>query len=83
MSNLQQALRSASVNGTISLAKAESIAKQFDEQQTTAVALLKVFKQNTGVHYGEQIDEHLSKVEGRHFNPKVYDMRDTNGEQGM
>lgn len=83
MSNLNQALRNASVNGVISLASAEKIAAKFEEQQAQGITLLKAFKQNTGVYYGEQIDQHLAAVEGRHFNAKEYDMRDVNGEQGV
>lgn len=83
MNNLSTALRNASVNGTITLALAQKIADQFEAQQVNSIELLKAFKRNTGVHYGELVDKHLSELEGTFFNAKAYDMADHNGEQGI
>ena len=79
--NIQTEIRNKAVNGVIKLDDALQVAKQFDSLQQESVRLLKLFKQNTGVIIGEQIDEHLSILEGRFFNSKAYDMSDKNGEQ--
>jgi hypothetical protein len=78
---LQIALRSAAVNGIINLPAALSIAAHFDQDEATAVGLLKSSKQGAGLTLEKDIDQHLSKVEGRFFNEKAYDVTDRNGEQ--
>jgi hypothetical protein len=78
---LQSAIRSASVNGVIKLQDALNIAQQFDTQEGTTIDLLKAFQRETGLHWGEQVDKHLSSLTGKFFNEKAYDVADKNGEQ--
>ncbi len=79
--NIQTEIRNKAVNGVIRLDDALQVAKQFDSLQQESVRLLKLFKQNTGVIIGEQIDEHLSTLEGKFFNSKAWNCEDRNGEQ--
>jgi len=81
MNRLQIALRSAAVNGVINLPAALSIAASFDQDEAIAVGLLKSSKREAGLTLEKDIDQHLSKVEGRFFNEKAYDVTDRNGEQ--
>jgi hypothetical protein len=81
MNTIQAAIRNKAVNGAIKLDDILPVAKHYDDLQAENVRLLKLFKQNTGVIIGEQIDEHLAKVEGKFFNAREWDMKETNGEQ--
>jgi len=81
MNRLQTALRGAAVNGIITLTEAMNIAQRFDQDEHTAVDLLKSSKRDAGLTLEKEIDRHLSKVEGKFFNEKAYDVSDRNGEQ--
>lgn len=43
--------------------------------------LLRVCEKQVGTVLGEQIAEITSRLEGKKFNPKDWDLKDRNGEQ--
>lgn len=55
--------------------------KALRAQLEEAKQLLSVCRTQVGTILGEQIDELTSKIEGRKFNKKAWDMADKNGEQ--
>ena len=64
--------------------KIENLTRQIDQlkkSQAQSIALFNQLKTQVGTHYGEQIDEHTARLEGRRFDAKEWDLADRNGEQ--
>lgn len=70
--NIQQALKSVAVNGSINIEKALSIAAGFDHERETARDLLRKCERQVGMDLGEQINVHIAGMDGTRFNVLDY-----------
>ena len=72
MQNLQDQFRGISLEGKAPLQKAIAIIAPIDEERKETVELLKKLVNQVGQYYGEQILEHLAKMEGKKFSSVDY-----------
>lgn len=72
MQTLEQQLRGNAIDGKIPLTKGLQIATAIDEERQETVELLKKLQKQLGQHWGEQIEEHLSKMTGKKFSSVEY-----------
>jgi hypothetical protein len=79
--SITQVLKSASLNGVISIEKAISIAASFDKERERTKELLKECERNVGMYIGEKINVHLANMDGKTFNSIEYHHERLPGEQ--
>ncbi len=79
--NITQTIRSAAVNGVISLEKALKIAAKIDEERNGTQELLQECEKHVGMLLGEKINVHVAAMNGTTFNLVEYHYEKPVGEQ--
>lgn len=72
MQKLTDQLKGIALDGRLPLQKALNVVAPIDEERAETVALLKKLETQVGQHHGEQIQEHLAKMDNRKFNATAY-----------
>lgn len=78
---ITQAIKSAAINGSISLDRALKIAQHFDDERNKTNEILDECRSNVGMMLGEKINEHQAGMNGTYFNARDYHYERPVGEQ--
>lgn len=79
--NTIQSIKSAAINGHVSLEAALKIATSVENERTATKELLKKCEKQVGMYLGEEINQHLADMEGSYFNATDYHYERPVGEQ--